>query len=278
VVVAVRARGSATAESAGAGERAPHGSRALPTVWALFGLVAVAILVTYWRLPASVLYHVSGSGPAGGAGRVLVFSNFPVALAAIAVLLVLLDRLRTRRRRALAVAALGMCAVGPMFVDVSDLDARPVNAIAAAGVAIALALTVAAPSPSRPVQRSRSRRGDRVRLALALALLVVAVPAAAADLGFYLDRVPLLGGLYETGALRREPGVEGLHVAVHHGHHEGMDGVLLAWSALLLWPCLWTISRRRLRALLGAYLPLLLSYGAAVALADFWLEQVVKRG
>ena len=56
-------------------------------VWAVFLVDAAAILVTYSRLPAHELYHVSGSGLTGGLSRVLVDSNFPVALAAIAILL-----------------------------------------------------------------------------------------------------------------------------------------------------------------------------------------------
>jgi hypothetical protein len=55
----------------------------------LFAAVGVEIFVTYARLPAHELYHVSESGLAGGAGRVLVFLNFPIALVAIPVLLLL---------------------------------------------------------------------------------------------------------------------------------------------------------------------------------------------
>jgi hypothetical protein len=80
-------------------------------VWAVVVVDAVAILVTYSRLPAHELYHVSGSGLEGGLSRVLVDSNFPVALVAIAILLVLLDRLR--RLRVVAVAGIVLCA--PVF-------------------------------------------------------------------------------------------------------------------------------------------------------------------
>ena len=64
--------------------------RALPleivATWLLFAVVAVEILVTYSRIPADELYHVSGGGLSLGAGRALVFANFPVALVAIVVL------------------------------------------------------------------------------------------------------------------------------------------------------------------------------------------------
>ncbi len=247
-------------------------------VWGLFALVAVEILVTYSRLPAKTLWRVSDSGLLAGTGRVLVFLGYPTVLAAIAVLLLLLDRLQTRLQRALALLAAGFCVVALVFVRTSSFDVRPVNAFGVVGVTIAVLLTLAAGSSLGRGADGRRDRGGRLRLGLAVALLLVAVPVMAADLGFYLDRVPLLGSVYETGALRHEPGGEGLHVAVHHGHHEGMDGVLLAWSALLLWRCIPTVANRRLRGLLGAYLAVVLCYGVAVAFGDFWLEQIVKRG
>ncbi len=256
----------------------PRGSIAPFAVWALFGIVAVEVFATYSRLPARELWRVSGTGLEGGASRVLVFLGYPVALVAIAILLLLLDRLPTRRLRLLALLSIGLCTVGFAFVRTSNWDARPVNAIGAAGVVLALLLTIAARrSHGRPTPTGWDR-GDWIRLALAAVMLVIAVPVMAADLGFYLDRVPVLGRLYETGAILHEPGVKVAHDAVHHGHHEGMDGVLFVWSALLLWRCLPTVANRRLRGLFGASLCVLLCYGAAEAFGDFWLEQIVKRG
>src|SRR2546423_1562047 len=81
------------------------------------------------------------------------------------------------------------------------------------------------------------------------------------DLGFALDGVPLLGRIFETGALRSQPHVAGLHAAVHHGHHHGMDGTLLVLTALLLPRALPGIRRASVRALLRAYLSLMLCYG-----------------
>jgi hypothetical protein len=52
----------------------------------LFAVVTTEILVTYSRVPARELYHVSGSGIEGGLSRALIFVNFPVALLALGVL------------------------------------------------------------------------------------------------------------------------------------------------------------------------------------------------
>jgi hypothetical protein len=46
-------------------------------VWAIVAAMAVAVLVTYARLPAGELYNVSHSGLRGGLSRVLVDLNFP---------------------------------------------------------------------------------------------------------------------------------------------------------------------------------------------------------
>src|SRR3954469_19603611 len=107
--------------------------REVVAVWSLLLVDAVAILVTYSRLPAHELYHVSGSGLQGGLSRVLVDLNFPTALVAIAILLVLLDRLH--RLRAVVVAGIVLClpVFWPGVVDEANLDARPVNVVAAIG-------------------------------------------------------------------------------------------------------------------------------------------------
>ncbi len=73
-----------------------------------------------------------------------------------------------------------------------------------------------------------------------------------------------------------EPGHPHLH-AVHLGNHEGLDGWLLAVTALLLRPVLVRMRPTRLRPVLGAYLALLLGYGVMVSANDGWNEQIVKR-
>jgi hypothetical protein len=243
-------------------------------VWMLFAVVTVEILVTYARVPSRELYHVSGSGIEGGLSRALVFVNFPVALVALAVLALIYTRLPGRSYRAVAILAgvLSAAVLWPGIVRQADLDARPVNAVPAIGVLLAVVLTGVV---ARKGGRSRSswRRADWVRAALAVVLLVAALPWLAADLGLYSNGVPLLGRLFQSGQfLNERPGLPNLAPAVHHGHHHGMDGVLLVWTALLL-------SRRvGRRAALAAYLSLMFCYGVANFANDLWLEQVVKRG
>ena len=239
-------------------------------VWALFLLDAAAILVTYSRLPARELYNVSGSGLEGGLSRVLVDSNFPAALAAIAVLLVLVDRLR--RLRAVAVVGIVLCTpvFWPGVVDEANLDARPVNAIAGAGVLVAFALSLLC----RFGGWSRNARGDGFRDVVGTVAVLVALPWIFAELGFYLNGVPLLGRVFETGVYR----TRGAEVAVHHGHHHGLDGLLLLLTAIFLSRAVPSVRARGVRLTLAAYLSLMAAYGLGNMANDFWTEQIWKRG
>jgi hypothetical protein len=251
----------------------------IAAVWALYGLDAIAILVTYSRIPVRELYHVSRSGLGGGASRVLVFTNFSTALVAIAVLAVLYERLGRRSERLLAGAAGVLCAAAfwPGVVNQADLDARPVNALAAAGVLLALLLTALV--ARRGLEQALRGRGDRARVLVAAVVACISLPWIAAELGFFLDGVPLLGRLFQTGA--HPHAVRGLPPfppAVHHGHHHGMDGLLLVATVLLLSRVLPRMRLRGLRAALAAYLALMFCYGVGNIANDFWLEQVVKRG
>ena len=205
-------------------------------VWVLFAVVTVEVLVTYSRIPSRELYHVSGSGIEGGLSRALVFVNFPVALVALAVLGLIYTRLPGRAYRGVAIlaAVLSAAVFWPGIVSQADLDARPVNAVAAIGVLLALVLTGAVGSKGG-VSRSSWHREDWVRAALALVLLVAALPWLAADLGLYSNGVPLLGRLFQSGQfLPERPGLPNFAPAVHHGHHHGLDGVLLVLTALVL--------------------------------------------
>jgi hypothetical protein len=224
--------------------------------------VGFAIFITYWRLAPEELYNVSRSGVAGGAGRVLVYVNYPVSLAAISIAWLAADRIATRRAGWAAAVATLLCAVTalPGTVDQHDLDAKPINVLPAAGVAIALALSLRAPWET--VGRLRL---DPVRVLIGVVVWVVALVWVAAVLGFYFPGDVLLGE-----ELRR--GGDGLLApAVHLGEHEGLDAALLITAALVL-------TRYRARAFVSFLLSLAFVYGAFVEWRDFWFEQVSKRG
>lgn len=227
--------------------------------WALYGLEAVAVLVTYSRLSPAALYNVDRAGDlAGGLSRLLTVLNYPLALGAVALAAV------AGGRRPLVWAAIVLCSLTavPGVADQADLDARPVNALPALGVALALGLTVAAVR-RRGVGFVRRAGGDGLRLVLAAALILVALPWLAAETGFFFPGDVFLG---EEVPPVRDEGI----AAVHLGFHHGFGGVLLALTALLL-------SRHPAGRTLRAYLSLMLAYGLANALEDAWNEQLWKR-
>ena len=244
--------------------------------WAMWAVVLAIIFVTYWRLPPDTraatndLYHVSGNGLVGGLSRVLVELNFPLALVAIVVVLVAVDAL-PRRAWAAAGPAIGLSAAvaWPGVIDQDDLDARVVNVIPALGVALSLGLTAAA---SRRGGAGLARRlpFDPVRATIAAVLLLVSIPWIAADLGVFLP-----DGVFIMRRVALD--TDGLPIAaVHLGHHHGMDGTLVALSAILL-------SRPRLRrgataSVTVAVTSLAFAYGIVNCVQDAWNEQLVKRG
>lgn len=242
--------------------------------WGLYAVVVVEVLVTYARLPAEQLYNVSGSGLEGGAGRALVYLGYPTSLAVIAVLPILVERLTQPLARLTALASLGLClTIGiPGVLEESDLDAKPVNALAGIGVGLALLLTFVALVRGGLGTSAPFGGWDWARAGLALVLLLASFPWLAAELGFHAG-----GPVFLSEELRPEPGHPEIR-AVHLGHHHGMDGVLLAWTALLLSRVPARMRDVALRRTLTAYLSLMLVYGLANALQDFWLEQLVKRG
>jgi hypothetical protein len=101
----------------------------------------------------------------------------------------------------------------------------------------------------------------------------------AAELGFFLDGVPYSASSSGRGhAAHQLPGDPAALPAVHHGHHHGMDGLLLVLSALLLSRAVRQLRSRFVRALVAAYLALMFCYGLGNILNDLWGEQIVKRG
>jgi hypothetical protein len=261
--------------------------REVLAVWLMWGIVAAAVFVTYARLPASDFYNVTGSGFGGGAARVLVLVGWPISLAIVAILAVVTDRLLAsplpgRARAAVLVAALAsllLCATiaWPGVISQSNLDAKSSNALAAIGVGIAGVLTVIALRRGGLGPHATRGRGDRIALLLAVGFALAALPWIFANVGVYVGDVPGIGGIFMSKQILPEPGHPHLH-AVHLGNHEGLDGWLLAMTALLLRPVVAQMRATRLRPLLGVYLALLLGYGVMVAANDGWNEQIVKRG
>jgi Tol biopolymer transport system component len=260
-----------------------HGARpGLREVWALWGLyalIAAGVFATYARLPVQDLYHVSANGRTGGGSRALVVLNFPTALAAIGIVGVVAAHARNRTISRLALVAVLLCAAvaWPGVVDQADLDAKWSNAIAAIGVLLAFGLTVAV---TRRYGLGPPLRvpGDGLRVIAAVILVLLSVPWIAAELGLLItDRWPLLGSIVYSDEWYARLGHARLHRAVHEGHHHGIDGTLLALTAIALSRTLGRIGPR-LRRLLAAYLGLMLVYGLTNLAQDFWFEQLVKRG
>ena len=256
------------------------GLRDVYVVWLLFFLAATAVFVTYWRLPPSVLWKVHNSGFIGGAGRAFVFLSFSAAVAAVGILPIVVDRLEDRRADLLGLSALILCATValPGVQTESHLDPKWSNLPAVLGVALAFLLTVWASRNGRREFPRTSARGGAARLVVGGLSLFFAAPYIAAELGFFLDGVPVLGSIFITGAIRPEPGAGYSHAAVHHGHHHGLDGFLLVATALLLSRLVGSIRRPVLRTLTAVYLALLLVYGLTNQVQDLWTEQIVKRG
>jgi hypothetical protein len=249
-------------ENAGSGPRdgqfsqgsARPGLAEVYVVWALLGAWGLIDVVTYSRIRPEDLYHVSQSGLAGGLGRALVFLNFPAALAAIAIVLLLADRTGWSWEHALAIALCAVIVV-PGVVDQADLDAKWINVVPALGIAIAIALTLRAGRGGWG-----EPRGDPIRIAVASILAILALPWIFALAGFYF---PGSNVIYKGEA------------RVHLGEHHGLEGYLLVLTALLLSR---QLPRMRRPIPLAVYLSLMIAYGLGNMANDAWYEQLVKRG
>ena len=213
-------------------------------LWATLGVLCVLAWITYARLPARDFYNVSGTGFRAGASRVLVLLGWPISLIAIALLAVAVDRLladdtlgRGARRLvvATAVVSLLLCLtiVWPGVINQDNLDAKPSNALAALGVGLALVLTLWGLARRGVGRRPRHVVGDRAAVALIALLLVAGIPWLFAHVGIYVGDVPGLRAIFMSKKIIPEAGHPHLH-AVHLGNHEGLDGILLAATALAL--------------------------------------------
>ena len=240
--------------------------------WGLWSLLIVAMSVTYSRLDPAELYYVTRDGVAGGFSRVLVAVNFPIAIIAIALILVAIDRL-PRWGWWIGAPAIALCTFTavPGVVDDHDLDARWINAIPALGVGLAAVLTVLAARHSNGSRGFASRLPlDPVRWGLAAVAMVLAVPWILAELGVF-------GPGWIFIMERPVTGSDGIvNPAVHLGHHHGLDGVLFVISAALLSRT--RIRSPRLRSATMLYVSLVFAYGAVNLVQDAWNEQIAKRG
>jgi hypothetical protein len=187
---------------------------------------------------------------------------------------------RTKLAVVAAVAATILCAtVGfPGVIDQNDLDARPVNAVAAVGALVALALTAWALTRGGVGDSAAFGPGDVIRIAAAAIIVFAALPWVWAELGFYVSDAPVLGRIFIAEEVKPSLGAEPSLHTVHLGHHHGMDGTLLALAALVLSRVPARMPRRGEGAALALYVSLMLVYGLANALQDGWNEQLVKRG
>lgn len=234
-------------------------------VWALCGAIALAILVTYSRIPPEKLYHVSGEGLPGGLSRMLVSWNWPAALIATVVLGIVVERVR---RPFLALLALVLCLliVVPGVLDQADLDAKWINVLPAVGVLLVLSLSVAA-ARSGGLGGWGSPRGDRMRIATFVVLTLVSLPWFFAELGFYIPGGVFLASEVHEGA-----------AAVHLGEHHGFVGLQVVAAMLLLSRELPRLRAGWRRTALAAWMSGLIAYGLGNIANDAWGEQVVKRG
>jgi hypothetical protein len=194
--------------------------------------------------------------------------NFPIALVAIALVLVAMAVLPAIAWWA-AAPAIGLCATLPLFIEQANLDARWGNAIPALGVAAALGLTVAATRRAGAALAPR-RPWDTARVVIAVVVLLVSLPWLTAELGFHFP-----GDFFMGEELGREQ--DGTVIAaVHLGHHHGTDGAALVLTTLLLSRVY--VPARGMRIAVFAAIGALLAYGGVNFVQDAWGEQVVKRG
>lgn len=257
-------------------------------MWGMWGLVCAATWATNAHTPVGRLYAVSHNGFAAAGARVLILLGWPIGFAAIGLLIFSIERLFAaglpmRGRAAVAasgVAVIVLCATAalPGVIDQKHLDeAKLRNVPAALGTLLALGLALAAAriAPGDPPpQRSRY---DRFLILALIAALFASIPWILANLGVYAGDVPGLRSIFMSKQVVPELNHPHLR-AVHLGNHDGFDGILLAITAAVALRYVPQLRRIRLRGIANAYLSVLLVYGLAVALGDFWTEEIVKRG
>ena len=258
-----------------------HGMLEAAIVGGFCVVTALAIFITYSRFPAEDFYSVSESGVAAAAGRMIVSLNFPIAFIAIALLAITVSSMlaaawhpREVSAAAIVAAALCLVAAAPGVVQESDLDVKWINAVPAIGVAItailmALAIRENGIGPIAPWSRA-----DTIASVFGGIFVLAGLPWIWAQLGFYMDNVPLLGRIFLSKGDENGPG----EAYVHLGDHHGTSGLLLLICALVLRRVIGLIEPRWLDRALSGYVAFMAAYGIANAIQDGWHEQIVKRG
>src|SRR6476619_2866180 len=122
------------------------------SVWWLYVAVLAATAVSYYRLAPGMTYHFEDTGLSGAVSRSVNYLNYPVAIAAIALVW-------SCCRGRWAVLATLLCAVAfvPGVVSQDDLEAGWANVPAAIGVLLAVPLTMTA-NPGRDAPLSTLRK------------------------------------------------------------------------------------------------------------------------
>ena len=242
-------------------------------VWVAYAAMAVAIDRTERRTGQ----QTSICGRWQPRPATFAFTSHPWSLAAIPAAALAVCRIPARVRWGAGVRSAMFGSIAGVMADSRRQDRRSLSLAEAGGVAVvsaAATITVEAIWRAGSGGFATAARGDRIRVALALTLIGSSLPWVLADLGIYSADLPGLGRIF----LSRETPISQGEIAVHLGHHHGMDGTLLAMTALALSRPLPSMPAGRIRDGLSLWLSMLLVYGLSRTVEDFWNEQVVKRG
>ena len=263
------------------------GASGLAEVAAASALWVTAALVVAATAAVTEAERQGSSAPrdlALGLERGLVYTTLPFEFAVIAIAGIVAGRawdLSTGRRgrstvvaAAAAAGALSLVRAAPAVVDRNRSAARWINGLPAVGVLLMLGLVAWTWRAGGLGRLTPGGRDDRRRLALGAALTMLSLPWILAAAGIYSGDLPVLERIFLSKQIDERTG----EIAVHLGAHHGLNGALLALSALILGRAMPSLRHARLRLALDRYLALMLIYGIACAISDTWNEQVVKRG
>ena len=250
-------------------------------IWGLYGAALVGVVTTAARpagAEADGAMGAAGWDAAEGWRAGMRFLRHPLAPAAATLGIVATLRLPAAAVPAALARALatgGAAALGAAAACPRGLRSEPGDHVAVATTAMSLALTAAASNAGRAAAGGADRMpADPARWVLGAILAVGALPWALADAGIYAGDVP---GLRRVVLSRDTPIAPG-QIAVHLGHHHGMDGALLALTGLAGSRQLADAQSGMVREAVSFCLAATLAIGMARWFEDLWHEQIVKRG